>query len=231
MAPLNLESMAVKLKCKAPEAIKDGFHFVLSDAMNPSFKDQAFDTLLTPWLIDIVHQDIRDQFRRYNRITKMGGRWVNFGSLSFFHSKASICYSVEETLDIVTEAGFEVESYSHEELPYLHSPYSCQKRMERVLCFSAKKVKEVDQPSEEFQFQAPWLLDENLAVPVSQGIQQQHMVHSTLKALFELVDGKRSMKDIANAAEFLGVPPENAIVIIKNVLGKYHDDQLQGRQF
>lgn len=231
MAPKNMESTAIKLKCKAPQPLKDNFHFVLSDAMNPSFRDGAFDTLLTPWLIDIVHQDIRQQFKRYNRITKMGGRWINFGSLSFFHSLTSICYSLEETLEIVAEAGFEVENYSHEEIPYLHSPYSNQKRMERVLCFSAKKVKEIDQPQEGFSYQAKWLENIDKPIPLSQGIQQQTMVHSTLKELFALVDGKRSLRDIAKAADFLGVPEDNAILIVKNVLEKYFDDSLQGRQF
>ncbi|SMF28847.1 hypothetical protein [Pseudobacteriovorax antillogorgiicola] len=231
MAPKNLESVAVKLKCKAPETIKDGFHFLLSDAMNPSFQAEAFNTLLTPWLIDIVHQDIRDQFRRYNRLLQLGGRWINFGSLAFFHRDSLICYSLEETLDIAKEAGFEIESYSHEEIPYLHSPYSCQKRYERVLCFSARKVNDVEQPEQAFNFRADWLRDTNLAVPLSQEVQQQTMVHNTLQNLFQLVDGKRSIQDMAQEATFLGVPPENAVLIIQNVLTKFFDDRLKGRQF
>ena len=157
IAPKNLESFAVKLKCKAPDPLKDNFYFALADGMNPIFKKDSLDTLLTPWLIDIVHQDLKDQFRRYNNVLRKGGRWVNFGSLSFFHRDQTICYSVEETLRIIESSGFKIENFRHEEIPYLHSPYSCQKRFERVLTFSAIKVQDVEQPEASFEFLPDWL--------------------------------------------------------------------------
>ena len=42
---------------------------------------------------------------------------------------------------------------------------------------------------------------------------------------------KRSINDMAKEAQFLGIPEQNAIVVIKNVLSKFHDDGLQGSQF
>ncbi len=231
IAPKNLESFAVKLKCKAPVPIKDQFHFTFSDGMNPIFKTNSLDTLLTPWLIDIVGQDIKDQFKRYNRCLKNGGHWINFGSLSFFHADQSLCYSLEETLKIIEESGFSIKSYRHEEIPYLHSPYSCQKRMERVLTFHAVKHSNVDQPALAYSHLPAWLNNWELPVPQIPITGQQAMIHDTLCKIFQLVDGKQSITTMAQAADFLQLSPENAAMVIANVLTKFYNEKLKGRQF
>jgi len=231
MAPINLDSHGVKLKCKAPEPLKDGFHFLLADAMNPSFADHTFDTILTPWIIDIVHQDIRDLFCRFNRILKTGGRWVNFGSLAFFHRQFHLCYSLEETLEIVRESGFSIERYYQEDIPYLHSPYSSQKRTEKVLCFSAKKITEVDQPKE-FNYLPKWLLDYKEPIPRLPDLEQQVMVNQTLADLLGMIDGQRSLEQLAvEAAPKLQLPVENVQTMLRGLLSKFFEDRLKGRQF
>lgn len=231
IAPVNLNAHGVKLKCKAPEPVKDGFYFLLADALNPPFVDGAFDNILTPWIIDIVHQDIHDLFRRFNRVLKKGGRWVNFGSLSFFHRQFSICYSLEETLELVKASGFELERYYQEDIPYLHSPYSAQKRYEKVLCFSAKKIADVEQP-EEFHFLPKWLWDHNEAIPALPDFSQQSIVNRTLAEIFELIDGQRSLSDLANElAPHLQLPVENTLTMLRGLLSKFFEERLKGRQF
>ena len=231
IAPLNMEATAVKLKVKAPEVIKDDFYFIFSDAMNPSFKDSSFDTVITPWLIDIVHQDIRDYFRRFNRILRKGGRWINFGSLSFFHSKHRICYSLEEPLELIEQSGFKLLKWQQEEIPYLNSPYSGQNRRETVLTFCAEKVSEVEQP-EAFQFLPAWLTDSSLAVPSNQDFIQQYGVHQTLSKVFQLIDGKKSIDDMAQIlGKDLGISIEHTSQMLSNLLGKFYEDRLKGRQF
>ncbi|MFW7380011.1 MAG: methyltransferase domain-containing protein [Oligoflexus sp.] len=231
MAPVNLDAHGVKLKCKAPTSLKDGFHFLLADAMNPSFVDHAFDTIMTPWIIDIVHQDIRDLFRRFNRILKVGGRWINFGSLAFFHRQFHLCYSLEETLEIVKESGFEVERHFQEDIPYLHSPYSSQKRTEKVVSFCAKKIADIDQP-EEFHYLPKWLLNLDEPIPLLTDLQQQVLVNQTLADVFRLIDGKRSLTELArDAAPQLQLPIENVQTMLRGLLTKFFEDRLRGRQF
>ncbi|NRA63779.1 MAG: hypothetical protein HRU19_04810 [Pseudobacteriovorax sp.] len=231
IAPINLESTAVKLKCKAPEILSENFHYCLADGMNPVFAKQSLDSLLTPWLIDIVPQDLQLQALRYNHCLKDSGRWVNFGSLSFYHNDQKICYSIDEALEIVENSGFKIEAYSHDDIPYLHSPYSCQKRTEKVLTFSARKVESKEPPAEEFTFLPDWLTNTSQPVPRADKLNQQHMVHSMLGNVFSLVDDKNSIEDIAEAATFLKLPKDNAVAVIKNVLTKFFNDHQKGNQF
>jgi ubiquinone/menaquinone biosynthesis C-methylase UbiE len=231
ITPVNLDSFAVKLKCKAPEPLKDNFHFILADAMNPSFADGSLNTVLTPWLIDIVHQDCRDLFRRLNRILAKGGSWINFGPLAFFHRQFHLCYSLEEILEIASESGFQIDDPFHEEIPYLHSPYSCQKRYEKVLCFRAVKTAEIEQP-EPFHYLPDWLLNMDKPVPQLADFQQQQGVHRTLSELFAQVDGQRSISQIAQQlTPKLGVSFANAQEMIKGLLTQFFEERLKSRKF
>lgn len=228
--PKSLKSTCVKLKCKAPEVSKPGFSFMFADAMNPPFKQHAFDTLLTPWIIDIVYQDLTNQFRRFNHILKMGGQWINFGTLAFFHARQELCYSVEETLAIAESCGFKITSYRHEEVPYLQSPHSCQKRVERVLCFRAEKVSEVEKPQEAFSMEPDWLKDASKPIPATPDFKQNVSIHNVLTQIYSLIDGKSSLEDLGKKATFLGLTAEQAQVIIRNTLGQAYRAHIRGRQ-
>ena len=231
IAPRSLEDSAVKLKCKAPEPLTQDFYFALADGMNPVFAEKSLNTILTPWLIDIVHQDFKDQVLRFNHCLELGGRWLNFGSVVFYHDDQKICYSVDEVLEIVRSSGFDIERYRHEEIPYLHSPHSCQRRYERVLTFSARKTDHKELPKERFNYLPEWLRDITVRVPKTDKSIQQSMVHQSLGKIMSLIDGKRSIKDMAASADFLQLPVDNAEAVIRNVLTKFFNDNVKGQQF
>ncbi len=104
IAPLALEDDAVLRKLAAPKAAGDNFHLVLGDALRPPFPEKSFDTIITPWLIDIISEDLPVLAARINRLLKKDGRWVNFGSLAFSSPERSRCYSPEEVKAIVAES-------------------------------------------------------------------------------------------------------------------------------
>ena len=231
LAPINLESGAVKLKASAPDKVEDNFHFLFSDAMNPSFKKHAFDTVLTPWLIDIIHQDNREFFKRLNHILKPGARWINFGSLSYFHKDPSICYSLEEIAEIIESSGFTIDYLKQIEIPYLHSPYSAQKRQETIVCFSARKTEDVAQPNP-FNLLPEWLLNPSLTIPMRVEFKEQSSIHQTLEFVFKQIDGKSSIKDLAKSlASALGLQVEHSEAMLTNLLAKFVEEKMQGRQF
>ena len=87
IAPLNKNSFFSTQHCSSPQPITENFEYLLADGMNPPVKDSVFDTVLTPWLIDIIPQNFRDYVPRINRCLKNGGVWLNTGSLAFFHKK------------------------------------------------------------------------------------------------------------------------------------------------
>jgi uncharacterized protein YbaR (Trm112 family)/ubiquinone/menaquinone biosynthesis C-methylase UbiE len=70
IAPLALEDDAVLRKLAAPEVVDDNFHLVLADALRPPFPEGTFDTVVTPWLIDIITEDLPVFAARINRLLK-----------------------------------------------------------------------------------------------------------------------------------------------------------------
>ena len=100
LAPASLEDVAVRQTLRAPWPPKDGLHLVLADVLRAPFAKRTFDTVVTPWLIDIVSEDLRIFARRINRLLKPGGRWITFGSLAFDHASRARRYSPDEVLEI-----------------------------------------------------------------------------------------------------------------------------------
>ncbi len=145
IAPKALEDDAVLRPLTAPEVADEGFHLVLGDALRAPFPDKSFDTVVTPWLIDIITEDLPVLAARINNLLADNGRWVNFGSLAFSSPQQSRRYSPEETKAIVAECGFSDPYVSQKTIPYMCSPASRHGRQEKVFSFSAYKEREVDE--------------------------------------------------------------------------------------
>ena len=139
IAPKSLEDDAVLRTLAAPEAADDNFHLVLGDALRAPFAAQSFDTVVTPWLIDIITEDFPVLAARINMLLKDNGRWVNFGSLAFSSPQRARQYSPEETKGMVAENGFSDPYVSEATIPYMCSPASRHGRQEKVFTFSAYK--------------------------------------------------------------------------------------------
>ena len=77
-----------------------------ADASRAPFAAGAFDTVITPWLVDILDEDFAVFAARLNQWLKPGGRWVNSGSLFFQHRDPERCYSTDELGDLLGAAGF-----------------------------------------------------------------------------------------------------------------------------
>jgi uncharacterized protein YbaR (Trm112 family) len=58
IAPKSLEDDAVLRKLSAPEPAGEDFHLVLGDALRAPFAAGSFDAVVTPWLIDIITEDL-----------------------------------------------------------------------------------------------------------------------------------------------------------------------------
>lgn len=174
----------------------DNFHFVFADAIKPSFKSGAFDTVVTPWFIDIQPLELGRFLRQLNQVVAVGGRWVNFGSLVFNQSRDALCYSVEEVKAIALQQGFEINDVREHEIPYLKSPYNAGYRMERVWSWSAKKVKDV-KALQSPQILPTWILDSAQPIPSAQYFQQFSFTNRVYAQLSAEVDGKTSIVKIA----------------------------------
>ena len=224
IAPRALEDDAVLRKLTAPEAVDDNFHLVLADALRPPFPEQAFDTVVTPWLIDIVTEDLPVFAARINRLLKTEGRWVNFGSLAFSSPAKSRCYSPEEVKAIVAEQGFSDPYVSQATIPYMCSPASRHGRRERVFTFSAYKERDTKRP-DRHKALPDWLVTGQDPVPLSPSFRQQAMSTQIYSFIMSLIDGKRSIRDMAIVLEKQKLMTrDEAIPAIRTFLTKMYDD-------
>ena len=224
IAPKSLEDDAVLRTLSAPDVVRDGFHLVLGDALRPPFAGQAFDTVVTPWLIDIVTEDLPILAARINGLLKTNGRWINFGSLAFAHSERARRYSPEETKSIVAENGFSDPYVSEATIPYMCSPASRHGRQEKVFTFSAYKERDAEQPPRHRAL-PDWIVTGKEPVPLLPSFRSQAMTTQIYSFIMSLIDGKRTLKDMA---VILGkqklMTREEAEPAIRSFLTKMYDD-------
>ena len=231
IAPLALEDDAVLRKLTAPEPVDENFHLVLGDALRPPFPEKTFDTVVTPWLIDVITEDLPVFAARINRLLKKEGRWINFGSLSFHSPRQSRCYSPEEVKAIVAESGFSDPYVAQATIPYMCSPASRHGRQERVFTFSAYKERNAKKP-ERHKALPDWLVTGKEPVPATPSFRQQAMTTQIYSFIMSLIDGRRSIKEMAVVLEKQKLmTKEEAEPAIRSFLTKMYDDSQKQNVF
>lgn len=196
VAPRSLDQVSILRELKAPKPASGTLHFVLSDALAPAFVDGGFDTVVTPWLIDVVREDFRVFSKRINALLKPGGNWIEFGSLTFLGNDPALNYSPQETLEWVREAGFEIAASAEPEIPYLKCPDSRHSRLERLWTFRAVKKTNVPMPPVA-RLLPEWLEKADLPIPVRPGFTTALVTHTLFGEILRLIDGKHSVSDLA----------------------------------
>lgn len=197
IAPRTGSDSAVLQTCAAPVALRDGhFHGVAADALALPFCAGAVDTVMTPWLLDIIPYDLRTFLPFLNHCLAEGGLWLNTGSLAFFHRDASWCYEEDELTDLIEENGFDILSRERRTVSYLKSPHSTHGRTEEILSFCARKIEDVALP-ERPHYLPQWLIDTSVPVPAGSEIELRSSNHLLTAQILGLIDGKKTVNQIA----------------------------------
>lgn len=197
LAPRDLGCHAVLRDLHAPSPAPPGLWPVLADASRAPFVEGAFDTVVTPWLIDILDEDFAAFSARLNQWLRPGGRWVNSGSLFFQHGDPARCYASDELPELLEAAGFRDVEIAEELVPYLASPASRHGRMERLVTFSAVMRSRVEPPPPHRN--APhWLERDDVAVPLLPEVESRALAMRVHTFVASLVDGRRTLRDIAD---------------------------------
>ena len=231
IAPRSLEDDAVLRTLSAPKPVSDGFHLVLGDALRPPFVAESFNTIITPWLIDIITEDLSVLGARINGLLKADGRWVNFGSLAFTNRQYARQYSPEEAKAIVAECGFSDPYVSEATIPYMCSPASRHGRQEKVFTFSAYKERGVKQP-DRHRALPDWIVTGKEPVPLSQSFRTQAMSTQVYSFIMSLIDGKRTLQDMAVVLENQQLMSrDEAEPAIRSFLIKMYDDEQKGANY
>jgi ubiquinone/menaquinone biosynthesis C-methylase UbiE/uncharacterized protein YbaR (Trm112 family) len=224
LAPLDAAAFAVERQLAAPAPCREGLVFVAADAWRAPFAAQAFDTVLTPWLLDIVDVEVEEVAMHVNRLLAPGGRWINFGSLAFPSRRPARRLSREEVRELVAAAGFEVTAEADHRLPYLQSPASRHARVETVASFVAEKRRRAPSPAGSGR-RLPWLADTRLPVPRTADLELAATAARIRAVLLALLDGTRSVDDVVRIVAEQGLLSEaEARVATCRLLQRLHDD-------
>ncbi len=146
IAPRSIADHARLRVLAAPAPARDGLYFLLADALAAPFRAGVFDSVLTPWLVDIVPDDLQLLMQRINKLLAPGGHWLFLGSLAWADRPPSQCYSLEELLALAPAAGLAPGEVREEAMPYMASPASRHARRETVIALEGREKAWRDDP-------------------------------------------------------------------------------------
>jgi uncharacterized protein YbaR (Trm112 family)/SAM-dependent methyltransferase len=194
--PRDARAACVERQLRAPAGAPERFELVLADAFTAPLRPGAFDTVLTPWFIDIVPVDLRDTLSLIHRLLAVGGRWINYGPLNYSkdHPHAQR-YTPDELVALARLAGFQVGPVEEADIELLGSRAVANGRTERVLCFAARKLQSVpispgDPPA--------WLVFSHLPIPRLPRLDGYVPEHPVLAFIARSIDGVRTQRDLAD---------------------------------
>jgi N2227-like protein len=224
IAPRRIEDHAVLRRLAAPGPARAGLTLVAADALQPPFADGAFDTVVTPWFIDIIGEPFARVAARVNLLLKPGGRWINFGSLAFSRAAHAERVSLEEVVELLPQAGF-AEFTAHEgSMPYMRSPASRHARMESTVAWVTNKVAApVELPRA--RVLPDWLLMPDIPVPRTPALEMQAISSRVHAFMLALINGERSMRDMARMlVEQRLMSAQDAEPAVRTFLARLHEE-------
>lgn len=169
---------------------------LLADGRDPPFRDGSFDTVVTPWFVDVVPEDLRAMLPRIRRLLVAGGHWIDFGPLLYPSGRpAATRFSREEIAELAARAGLHVEDSITEVLPFACSPLTERGRLESCSAVRAR----ADAPSPAGPGDPPsWALFPSVPVPRPPAGSPAPTTRAG-SMIAELVDGRRSIDELAVA--------------------------------
>ncbi len=227
-APQAGERSAIPRVLAAPAPADPGFHVVLADASRPPFLPGSFDLVLTPWLLDVMDAPPPVMLATVGSLLKPGGRWVYHGSLAFDRADVSENLNLQELLELAAATGFTTERVDEQTVPYLDCPDSRHGRRESVLTLSAT-CPDTLQPPPLPRSLPDWIARGREPVPLLPAFRSQAMATRIHAFIMSLIDGKRSLKDMAAVMEAQQLMSrEEAEVAIRGFLIKMFDEASAG---
>lgn len=226
-SPIDAHSVALPRTLKAPEPAAEGMEVVLADAMRPPFVPGSFDLVLTPWLIDVVDTPPGEFLQRLNPLLKKGGAWIHHGSLAFTHANPLDRPDLIELAALAERNGFENITSEEVTAPYLDSPVSRHARRETIVTLRGRKAADVGELPK-YQSLPDWLAKGRTPIPLLPAFQTQAMSTRIHAFIMSLVDGKRSLLDIAALLEKQQLMSKtDAEVAIRGFLIKMFEEAVQ----
>lgn len=230
VAPRSDTDVAVARRLRAPQPARPGLRFIVGDALRPPLARGSFDSILTPWFVDIVAHPFTQVATQVASLLRAGGTWVNFGSLSFNQRDPAACHGPREVVELLEASGFEVVRTIDRELPYLQSPASRHARLETVFGFAAR-LREAAPAAAVLDNLPAWLGDPTQPVPLLPHFQAQALANRIVAFTLALIDGRRSLGQIAAylVEQKLLLPGEAEAAVRSFLIAMYEEGQRRAR--
>jgi hypothetical protein len=224
IAPRRIEDHAVLRRLAAPAPAREGLLLVAADALQPPFADGAFDTVVTPWFIDIIGEPFARVAARINLLLKPGGRWINYGSLAFSRAAHAERVSLEEVIEQLPQAGFSDFEAREASIPYMRSPASRHARVESTLAWTADKVGPAPETPRARSL-PDWLQQPDKPVPRTPAFEMQAISSRVHAFLLALINGERSQRDMARVlVEQRLMSAQEAEPAVRLFLARLHEE-------
>ncbi len=194
----NIEAAAADHRLSAPDGRPERFYLVAGDAFAPPLHRGQFDTVVTPWFIDIVPADVRDTIGMIHRLLAPGGRWINYGPLSYPQEhRHGQRYAPEELAQLIHAGGFTRPALTTTVIDYMKSEANGRWKKLEVYTFAARKEDVGATTFSPGEGDAPtWLMFTHLPIPRLPGLDDYQPDHPLLGYLKGLIDGKRTLDDL-----------------------------------
>lgn len=198
IAPLSADSTVKKVALKDPQGASGKVMWLAADGLNPPFKESTFDTVVTPWFIDVVPLEIDQMASNINFVLRTNGHWINFGPYGFVRNKPKNRWSQGEIVESFEKRGFKASDQKVSWVPYMNSPFSAQKRTESVFTFSAQKISPQPRPAK-FSHVPTWAIDWNVPVPMVDRLIQYRSANEIQLLVLKEIDGHKSITELAKS--------------------------------
>jgi len=224
IAPRGIEDHAVLRRLGSPGPARDGLQLVAADALQAPFRTGAFDTVVTPWFIDIIGEPFARIAARINAVLKPGGRWINSGSLAFSRAAHEERVGLEEVQELLPRSGFSSAQVREATLPYMRSPASRHSRQENVVTWVATKAADAAEVPRT-RVLPDWLLHPDRAVPRTRAFEMQAISSRIHAFMLALINGERSTRDMARLlVEQRLMAADEAEAQVRIFLARLHED-------
>ncbi len=205
-------------------------HSVCGDAMRAPVNPGDFDLLVTPWLLDVLDTPLPQALAQVASYLAPGAIWLMHGSVAFESREVEGRWTVDDLPGLASTCGFDVLKQADHELPYLHSPLNRGKRYELVHTLIAQRT-EMRLKTGAEAVMPSWLQHTSEVVPLSEEFRTQLTTTRIHAFIMGLIDGKRSINDMAEVLEEQRLmPAQQGVQAVRQFLNTMHEEAMTQRR-
>ncbi|MDX9730961.1 MAG: methyltransferase domain-containing protein [Bdellovibrionales bacterium] len=225
-SPKNPMTPGRVVELMAPAGATSRLSFAFGDVYALPFAESSFDICITPWLIDILPRHLKELTASIARVLKPQGVWLNSGSWHFEFRNELENVSLAEACERAPEFGFKSLEFGQIETPYLQSEFDAHRRFETLSQFAWRRDHTPPpQTLPAIDDRAPWIIQPTQPVPALPTLMQDAQTHAVKALVLSLVDGARSLHDIAAiVAEENSLSADQALDAVQTFFDRYLSD-------